>query len=192
MSKRNLKVSKRPAAYGAECKQDNNIIRTTIHGVGNIASSAGGLINTVITMNPNTLASSEFATDFASAYDQFRVLGCRLRLVSQQTNSTTVANNMLVVLFDNDDSTAITSYTNGLQFSTSIASACIFQHCDGDVFQRTWWRPTRGEDTPIDWVDCNTPANSLGSIKLYGDTLTATTNYFTYEVELFCEFRGRR
>ncbi len=186
------RLSRRIAQYGAETSRDNRIIKTTIHGVGSITTTAGGAIANVFKLDPNSLASSEFSSDFASAYDQFRVMGCRLRLVPVLPNSTTALNNMLVAAFDNDDVTALTSYSNGLQFSSSIATTAVFTSTNGYTFTRTWWRPTSGTDTPIDWIDCNSPSNSLGSIKLYADTLTASTTYLTYEVELYCEFRGRR
>ncbi len=193
MYSKRQKLVHNPQGYGSSLRADDRIVRATIHGVGTLSSSAGGSIATAIQMDPNTLPSTDFS-DFGSAYDEFRVLGCRLRLVPLLQNDTKVAalNNLMIVAFDNDSHANPTSYTTTFQYSTSVVTSAIAQCPEGKVFEHLWWRPSAGAETNIPWIDVNTSSGSDGSILIYADTLTASTGYLAYTVELFVEFRGRR
>ena len=176
-------------SYGSGGRVDNQIIRATIHGASTLVSSAGGVIAVAIPMDPATVAGNDF-TDFSGTYDEFRVIGTTIHLVSQIPNTTVSANNIAAIAFDNDSSAAPTSFTNVRQYNNSFVFSAVMTHDHGQARMYTWWRPTAGSETTINWVDVN--ATSAGSIQLYVDTLTASTTYFSYAVELYVEFRGRR
>lgn len=188
MSKR---ITHNPRIYGSGLKSDNQIFRATIHGAATLSSNGAGIINTTISMDPSTVTGTDWA-DYSSTYDEFRVVGCAIDLVSLFQNSITAANNLLVLAFDNDSSTAMTSYTGALQYSTSRASSVIFQHSGGRVLQQTWWRPTAGAETPVLWSDVATPSSSAGAILLYAESLNLSAAYLAVSIKLFVEFRGRR
>ncbi len=46
--------------------------------------------------------------------------------------------------------------------------------------------------SPIPWIDNGASGTSVGGIKLYADSLAATTGYFSVHVEYLVEARGRR
>ncbi len=183
--------SHQPSAYGAGLSSDNRIQSHTIHGYGTLSSDGAGKLAAAISMDPSALASTDWA-DFSSTFDEFRVTGCRIRLASLLQNSITSVNNLMFVAFDNDSATAPTSYTQVQQYSTAVPLCSIFQHNAGKLFRKSWWRPTAGSETTIPWVDVATPSGSAGSIIFYSDTLTISTGYLVYAVELFVELRGRR
>lgn len=169
----------------------NAISRMRLTSAGAIASNAATIINTVISANPSS--SSEWSS-VTNLYDEFRVIGMRIKLVSLQQYSVTAANGYAVVAFDNSDSIAFSSLDFGHQLETSKIFSAIFQHAavsDKDsALCYSFVRPSSGKSA-IEWVDTGNPALSLGSIKFYASNLTASTNYWNYTVEWFIEVRGR-
>ena len=170
---------------------DNRIIPGIIHGYTTISSSAGGVINASISMDPSSVSNTDWA-DFSVTYDEFRVLGVRLRLMSTSPNTTSANEGLVVICFDNDSSGALSTFTEGQQYSTAFIVPSIFQQTNGKMATYTWYRPTAGKETTIAWCDVATPSTSTGAVKFYSSGLTASTQYFSYAVELLCEFRGRR
>jgi len=159
-----------------------------------VNSTAAGIINQVISMNPAT--SSEWGT-LTSLYDQFRVMGIRIRLVSCQQYSVTAKNDLCVICYDNDNSTALTSVDAGQQYDTSELFSPIWSHVSTEGTNRSnllefvFQRPSSGKNTPIDWLDAAVPANSVGSVKFYSTNLTVSTQYMSAAVDWYVEFRGR-
>jgi hypothetical protein len=190
-SKSSFKFSKDPRTYGSHTHADNRIIRTTIHGASTLSTTGAGILNSVISLDPSTVTGTDWA-DFSSTYDEFRVVGCEVNLVSLFQNSITAASNLLVIAFDNDSSTAASSYTGALQYATSNVTSAIFQHSGGTIKNYTWWRPTAGAETTIPWVDVATPSGSVGAILFYAESLNLSAAYLAVSVRLFLEFRGRR
>jgi hypothetical protein len=185
------KISRNPRTYGAGLSSDNRLLRVTINGALTISSNGAGIVNTVITMDPSALTGTDWA-DFSSTYDEFRVLGGEIDMVSNFQNSITAANNLLVIGYDNDSTAAQTSYTGALQYSTSNVTSAIFQHSGGKVKRYYWWRPTAGGETTIPWSDVATPSGSPGGMYLYAESLNLSAAYFAVAVKLFVELRGRR
>ena len=174
---------------------DNRIEKARLTVVSTLTTSVAGSWTTVFTMNPSS--SSEWTT-FTNLYDQFRVIGVRLRLVSNQQFSVTKANDMAVFAFDNDNTTALASVDAGLQYNTSHVLSAVWTHSSTGALEKNgvidlvWMRPTAGRNTAIDWIDAATPANSLGGVKCFAQALTASTQYMTVAIEYYVEFRGRQ
>jgi hypothetical protein len=190
MSKFN-KISKNPRTYGSNLHSDNRIVRATIHGASTLSSNGAGILANAISMDPSALTGTDWA-DFSSTYDEFRVIGCEINIVSLFQNSVTAANNLLVVAYDNDSSTVPGSYSAALQYSTSNVTSVIFQHSGGAVKNYSWWRPTSGSETTIPWIDVAAPSGSVGAILLYAESVNLSAAYLAVSVKLFLEFRGRR
>ncbi len=184
--------SKSAKSYGLG-NQDTTIHKFVTHAYNNITSSAGGVVDLALTMDPNGLANTDWA-DFSSLYDEFRVIGVRISIVSSGPNAApaTMANYILSIAFDNDNATAPGSHSQVQQYSTSSTHSLLMTHPQGKPLVLTYWRPTAGKGTTIPWVDIATPSGSTGSILLYSSALTASTFYATYVMEYFCEFRGRK
>jgi len=159
-----------------------------------LSSTVGGFITTTLSLNPN--AGSEWAS-YAALYDEFRVRGIRITLISTQQYSVTAKNGIVGVVYDNDDSVALTSLAAALEYDTAQIIPSVFQHTitkenKTPALQLAWCRPNSGTSTNIPWYDVGTPSASPGSIKFYSDTLSVSTDYFHYVLEYFVEFRGRR
>ena len=172
-------------------KQDNQTVVAIIHGYNTISSSAGGVINASVSMDPSSVSNSDYA-DFSVAYDEFRVLGCKIDLMSTSPNTTSANEGLVVMCFDNDSSSALSTFTAGQQYSSAVVFPSIFQSTNGNMLSRTWYRPTAGKQTAQPWIDVNSSSNSPGAILFYASGLTASTQYLAYSVELLVEFRGRR
>ncbi len=181
-------ISQRPTSYGTGRKQDNTFVRATIHGSGTLTTSAGGVINTAVTMDPSSYTGTDWA-DFSSTYDEFRVVGIRITLAPIQFG-VAVNGGLLALAFDNDSSSAPGSFTAVQQYSTS-QYYCIVNNTAKPV-QFDWWRPTRGAETTQLWYDVANPSGSLGSVVFYASGLSASTSYTSIAIEAFLEFRGRR
>ena len=172
-------------------QQDNQIVPAVIHGFTTVSSSAGGVINASISMDPSSVSNTDWA-DFSSTYDEFRVLGARLKVMAMNPNSNSLADGLCVVAFDNDSSAALSSFGQGQQYNTAVIFPLIYQSVNGRMLTATWYRPTAGKETTIPWIDVASSSNSPGAILFYATGLTASTLYSSYTVELLLEFRGRR
>lgn len=166
---------------------DNRIYRRRLPLVGTITSDGVSRIKDTLAMDPSS------APDWAAAsalYDEFRVVGCRLQLVSRTQNTVTLASNAVFVVFDNDDNSVLTSYAGAAEYQNAHMIPALFNTATTYLFRFS--RPSSGAETALEWRDIGAPSTSPGAIKLYGDTLTASTNYFTYMIEWAVEFRGVR
>lgn len=182
----------RPSQFGSDRKQDDTLVRATIHGSTTLASTAAGIINGSFSMDPSTATGTDWA-DYSSTYDEFRVLGCRITFISNQPNTLTSLVDYVAVAFDNDSTGNPGSLSAVRQYSTSRIFPAIWNN--DKMYSFTWWRPVRGLETNIPWIDVATPSSSPGSIPIYAGGnggLTVSTVYFTYAIEYFCQFRGRR
>jgi len=172
--------------------QDQRVDKVRLVNQGTLTSTAGQNIFDVIPMNPT--AANEFAT-YAALYDEFRVVGIRVSLVSAQQYSLTAINILGAVCFDNDDGASHSSVLQCLEYPTAHVLPSVFQHVNtrenGSLTQDfAWLRPTSG--APIKWCDCAVPAESIGGVKFAFVGVTASTVYFYLNWEYFIEFRGRR
>lgn len=174
-------------------RTEQAIYRERLIEVLDVSSDAAGFIKTVINLDPSS--SSEWAS-YNNLYDECRVMGIRVSLFSKQQYSVTVANSAVGVIFDNDDSSAITSIQGAAEYATVQWASAVFQHSVGMenesmAQQYAWARPTAGSHTAIQWLDCNLASATPGAVKLYSDNLAASTQYFRVIIERFLEFRGR-
>jgi hypothetical protein len=166
---------------------DNKIYKRRLVLVGTITSTPAGSINTVFSMNPS--AATDW-TSVATLYDEFRVVGCRLRLVSRTQNTVTLGSNAVLIAFDNDDSTAYSNYAEASEYQNVHMIPSLFNN--GVTYDFKFSRPSSGKETSLSWADIGTPSGSLGAVKMWADSITASTNYFTYMFEWAIEFRGQR
>ncbi len=187
--KRSSHIVKNPQHYGAGQSEDKTLLAATIHGVGSNASSAGGNIVGAVGMDPSALSGTDWA-DFSSTYDEFRVLGVTVYFTCVAPNSSTLNNSLCCIAFDNDTAANPASYTAVQQYSTSKYFPCVW--ANDKVYKFTYWRPQRGTETNIPWIDVANPSGSLGSVQFYAQNLSSSSNYLSLSVELYCEFRGRR
>jgi hypothetical protein len=166
-------------------------VRAVIHGSQAVSTSGVGVINTVINMDPSLVSGTDWA-DYSTTYDEFRVLGVKCQIVSTQQFSVTAVNAAAVVIYDNDDTTALTGFNEGRQYSTHHVISAVMMHPQGRPWAATWTRPTSGQLNSIPWIDIGAPTTSPGAIKFYAGGLTVSASYFVVMTDFYVEFRGRR
>jgi hypothetical protein len=142
-------------------------------------------------MDPGSVSNTDLA-DFNVTYDEFRVVGCRLKLFSAAPNSATNNSGIIGFCFDNDSASAPGSLSTVQQYGTYRPIPAIFLHDKGEPLSMSFWRPSAGKATDVPWIDIANPSGSLGSIRLYASGLSVSTTYLYYTIELYMEFRGRR
>jgi hypothetical protein len=169
---------------------DNQMIfKQRLVQTGSIATSAIGVIPQVLGMNP---AGTTEWSSLSALYDEFRVLAIRLYLIPVQQGTVTNLNGSVVIVYDNDDSTALTTIGGALEYDNAVVASAIWYQTTVKAQSVEWARPTSGGNTAVPWVDVAAPSGSNGSIKFYSSALTASTTYYSYNLEYFIEFRGRR
>ncbi len=175
------------SAFGESLSQDNRVNKFVLHAEAALTSNGSGNILTAVGMDPS--AGGDWA-DFSGTFDEFRVVGCKFRLMSAQPNSTTINNGVLAIAFDNDSSVSPTTLTQVRQYNTSVTLSMLMKHDKGVPYSKTYWRPTTGVQQL--WYDVANPSGSLGAILIACTGLTASTVYAYYAIDWYVEFRGRR
>ncbi len=164
--------------------------RFILHNSGTISTSgAGTLSSAFVTLDPSSCLDWG---KISSYYDEFRVLGVKIRLVSNQQFSVTKLNDLLVCYLDNDSSSP-DSFSTSLQRVHKSIIPAVFTHTNGRCWTRTFMRPV-DKTSPVGWFDVAAPSSSPGAVCLVSQvaTLTASTQYFTWQCELMVEARGAR
>lgn len=162
-------------------------IRTAL--TGSISTNVIGVITQTLNFRPDSC--SEWAS-LAALYDEFRVVAVRLSLIPYQQGTVTAINGLVVLDFDNNDNGALTTIDQALESETARIIPSIWYANRGRVEQYTHARPSAGKNTEIPWQDTATPAACIGAVKMYSTILSTSVPYFTYTMEYFIQFRGRR
>jgi len=147
----------------------------TTNGSGNLAAAIGVA----------NLTSYTDYSDFTGHYDEYRVIGGRLKLYSVLGPGHTNPCSLFAIAFDNDasSSTVPTSTNSVIRYATSRVS-----NIGRDAkFYFTFETPSNMRL----WFDCASPTDQ-GAILYYATSLSNTTTYVKYELETIVEFRGRR
>lgn len=123
-------------------------------------------------------------------YDEFRVVGGKLQLYSVAPNSITRICDLITVVYDNDDTSTLTTTTQAYSYADKMIFPSVFLNSrDGFVFSAV--RPTN-KTSPIPWVDVGNPSASPGAFKFFSETLDTSVNILRLYWELYLEVRGRR
>ncbi len=156
---------------------------------GTMTTSGAGTLGGILTMDP---AGANDWGLISNYYDEFRVIGVRISLVSLQQFSVTAKNALLCAVFDND-STALLSFTTATQYANKHYIPAVFTHTNGSMWKQVYERPS-SVSSPIEWIDVGTSSGSLGSFQIVSAVaaLSASTDYFNYAIEWMIEARGRR
>jgi len=154
-----------------------------------LASDGSGTLQVYINMDPSAAYDWGLVSGY---YDEFRVMGARLHLVSEQQFSVTKINTMGFIIFDNDSST-VNSFSAAGQYANKKMIPSVFNHTNGRTYSVTYARPVN-KTSPIPWIDVAAPTTSLGSIQVIFPVagLSTSTTYFSYAIEWMIEVRGRR
>ncbi len=138
-----------------------------------------------ITMNPTSYSDW---SSFAALFDEFRVIGGKYTFYPYYAYSTTDIG-LVALAFDNESTGVPTSFDQVVQYTNGkVVPLQSHPRASHLTFKRPNMTPSAY------WVDCATPANSLGIVMIATqDTNTTNGRGILYSyMELHVEFRSRR
>jgi len=175
------------AALSRNARPQSVITRVTTQ-IGALSSSAGGVINNIVSLNPSS--SSDWST-LAVLYDEWRLIGAEIKLFCNVCNSVTSQAQPAVMVYDNDDaSTALTSVGNGLDYLYKIQFSTIWDNNRYPTLRVVTYSSADSSSGRA-WTTTGSPALLPCSFKMYSSGNSASTNYLTYTLQLVLEFRGQ-
>jgi hypothetical protein len=148
---------------------------------GVVTSSAGGVIDSNYSDDPNSYALAEW-TSLVGLYKEYRVLGFAVHFYPYNRYSkTTTTCTPCIVVADRDSSAALASY----QTAASHGSSEV----------RSWEDPWHKEMHALgaEEMQFRLTSGTSGTkwIKFYSDGLTVSTAYGRFIVKLLIQFRNR-
>jgi hypothetical protein len=164
--------------------EQSDVIVRKLTNSGLLASNGAGIIANTLSLNPTSYSGW---SSLAPIYDEFRVVGARIRFFSHQANSATNATSTAVVVFDNDDnSTNLTALNDGLDYRVN--------HMFGAVWDTGLGKQLTAYRTPIaadgNWLSTGNASALPCSFKVWCGNLSVSTNYLDWTIELVVQFRG--
>ncbi len=153
---------------------------------GSIASTAGGVINSVLDAYSQLSSSADWSS-LQNLYQEYRILSMQTTFLPWNTYNvpTTTVLSPLMSVTDRTGSTALSSLANACSY------ASVKAHKPSSTFSRTIKMSGADEAT---WVlTTGSPATSARLyIKLYSAGNTASTTTHDYLTVLMVQFRGRQ
>jgi len=129
-------------------------------------------------------------SEISTYYDEFRVVAAKLKIYCTAPNSITRISDLCCVVFDNDDSGALTSTGQAYAYSDKMLFPSVFVNPQ-EGYEFSAVRPA-SNGSPVPWIDAQSPFSSLGAFKFFSETLDVTTTIVRVYFEYFLEARGRR
>lgn len=163
-----------------------SVVQQRVSYNGVLSSTAGGVVNQVITFDISAYTDYSF---LAGLWDEFRLIRGRVSYFSDQTATSTNANGVIIVCYDNDDSSNLTTLAQAMAYTKSKRFNTLQEGGTPVVFDFN--RPRAGANTAVLWQD-TTSTVYPGGLKHYSTGLTGVSLYFTFIVDLIIELRGRR
>jgi len=150
-----------------------------------ISSDGVNRINTVY--NNTSVSSYGDWSSLAAIYDEYRILAIDLSVACTAPNTSNLSN-WIAVCYDNDDATALTTVAQVMEYDNHIIFPAIWS--SGEKRSKFFYIPN-SPSSPISWYDI-AAVSQVGSVKFYGDSLTASVPYLNITLNYYVEFRGRR
>jgi len=162
-------------------RMEKRLFSVKIAETQQLTSSAGGIINKIISNNP---VGSPNWSNWISVMNEYRVLGTRVsyRPYERYTApSTTIIQELFSVIDRGDSTTAITSNTTALQFDS------VKMHSLSDPWMREWKMADHDE---AEFSPVSGGPGWTTALKLWSSTCTNSYLYGTFLVEYLIQFRG--
>jgi hypothetical protein len=160
---------------------NNRSMMFILHDTGSSSSDGSGVIADSKSLLLTDLGDYSTYTSF---FDEYRMIGGRITFYSRLGPGHTSNCNYAVVAYDKDSASVTPS--SALQVSEYSTSG-NFNCGRASSYSHTWEVPASQNE----WIDCASPATT-GCIPFYAESLTASTNYLRWEMEVIVEFRGLR
>lgn len=175
--------------FKAVARSENINKKFILTTTGTCATDGFGNLTKVLNLDPSAANDWNLVNNY---YDEFRIVGVRLLLLSSQQFSVTKTNAVGYIIFDNDSVTTI-AFTVASQYVNKKVIPAIFTHTNGKLLVYQHERPAT-KSSPIPWSDVATPSGSPGSVQIVfaNGALSVSTEYYQYQLEFMVEARGRR
>jgi len=147
----------------------------------NVVSSGGGVITTVCTVNPNTLALANWS-NLVLCFDEYRILAWQVKYIPTWSSIPAGTNGGFVVsVIDHDSAIALTTMAGGCQYESSKITSIDRR------FTQTW----RMSSTLESEFQNSSATINQGSIKMWGTGFSNTITYGTLFIKALIQFRGK-
>lgn len=165
-------------AFRTACDVHTFVLRLS----GNIASSAGGVINTVFDSWAQAGATSQWSA-LTGMFSEVRILAFKLHMMPVNKFGTATTNIPFTSIVTRDTATALTSLQDAAAYISSQ------EHGTYSTVNRVIRMDDLDEASWIATASSPSSNNRL-YVKLYGSGLAATTTYFQYLNSIVVQFRG--
>lgn len=183
----NLSVSATALAFNGPIrseasKEELDVVETTINFTGQIASTAGAIIDSQFSDDPSSYAVTDW-TNFAGTWHEYRSLGIRVEFhpYNRYSKTTTICTPFIVVA-DRATSGTLGSYQAAMDHASatkhSIEDPWVKEIRMNGTEEATW-KSTAGP-TATKWI------------KFYADGLSVSTTYGRFFVYNLIQGRGRK
>jgi len=143
-----------------------------------LTSSAGGVLATVVSDNPNAAANW---SNLVNVFDEYRVLAIEFLYVPNNRYSKTVTvTTPLLIVVDHDNNAALSSYSGAAQYASCKSFAL------DDPFK---FRAQMSEVSEASFINTTAPTSRY-YIKCYSTGLTVSTSYGVVILTFRVQFRG--
>lgn len=165
-----------------KAKEENEVIVTNLNFTGLLTSTAGGLINSFYSNDPNSYALADW-TNIAAAWHEYRVLGFRVEFFPHNRYSkTTVVCTPMIIVTDRADNSLLGSYQTAMDHSSAKKVS----------LEDPWNHEAKMASTEEAAFISTGSTSAQTWIKFYADGLTVSTVYGRTFVYLLLQLRGRR
>jgi len=163
-------------------KTNSHVIKGNLGNSLVVTSSAGGVVANVYSSDPTT--SSNWGAN-SSNFDEYRTLGIRVSFYPYDRYAPGIltATRPLAIVADHNGSNPVTSWAD----VTSYESGYLIKNI-GDPWVKELRMHDIGEGV---WINTASAPTNAFYIKLWADTLTASTSYGRVIITWLVEFRGR-
>jgi len=164
-------------------KEEEELYVVPLRFTGVVSSSAGAVIDSFYSSDPNSYALGEWAS-LNALYGEYRVLGMVVKFFPNNRYSKTTVNcTPLMVYTDRELPTAATG---------SYQTAMSHESCRILSLEDPWSHEVKMSNAEESQFISTTGTQALYSVKFYADSLSVSTTYGRMFVDLRIQFRARR
>ncbi len=167
-------------------KVNNKPERIVVRLSATLQSSGTGTLTTVFSPASQVTSSPDW-TNISALWDEYRILGCKIRFAPWNLNFGPTTNVLppIYSVVDRQTATALSSMTDVVGYDSAEV------HCLNEKFEVSWKMDGPDEAS---WVSTGTTpaAGSQVYIKLYGSAITNSINLLDYLAEYTVQVKGRK
>ncbi len=165
-------------AFKTACDTHTFVLKLT----GTLASSAGGVLNTVFDAYSQVSTTSGW-TSLTSLFTEFRILAMKVHALPVNKYQTAATQFPIITTVDRINSTPLSSLTDAASYSSAM------EHVTGSTINRVV-RMDGLDEGAFATTSAGPTSTSRFFVKFYGSGLANSTTYYQYLNTFVVQFRG--